>query len=199
MTYTLKKYKSYQEYLDAEELSPEGDYRLLSTGEAIEVASEDKINLIIIYALIEALVEIQNASFLRFIRRGDQELQVQPVGDRWVNRKPDLTVLRPEHLEKDDKAIFFGMAAPVFVAEVVSPGGENSVNYKRDYIWKRQQYEWWQIPEYWIIDPHREKVTVLTLVDEVYDEKTYSGEDKIVSSTFPALNLTVEALFSSAL
>lgn len=44
MTYTIKRYKSYQEYLDAEELSPDGDYRLLSTGEVIEVSTEDDLN-----------------------------------------------------------------------------------------------------------------------------------------------------------
>ena len=54
MTYTVKKYKSFQEYLEDDELSPDGRYRLLSTGEAIEVGSEDEINLIIEYALIQA-------------------------------------------------------------------------------------------------------------------------------------------------
>ncbi len=31
MTYTLRRYQSYQEYLDDEDLSSEGNYRLLST------------------------------------------------------------------------------------------------------------------------------------------------------------------------
>ena len=196
MTYTIKRYKSFQEYLDDDELSDDKDYRLLSTGEAIEMSDESNLNLAIMYAFIEALLEAEGTSLIRRIRRGDRSLQVNPIGDKWVNRKPDVMVLQPEHLELGQKAIFFGMAPPAFVAEVVSPGGENSVNYKRDYVWKREQYEWWQIPEYWIIDPYREKVTVLTLVNEVYDEKTYSDEDKIVSNTFPTLNLTVEDLLA---
>ena len=64
-------------------------------------------------------------------------------------------VLRPEHIElmatTKKSAVLFGMPAPAFVAEMVSPGGENSDNYRRDYEWKRQQYEAWKIPEYWIV------------------------------------------------
>ncbi len=192
MTYTIKRYQSFQEYLDDDELSDEKNYRLLSTGEAIEVSDESNLNLAIVYAFIEALLEAEGISFIRRIRRGHRSLQVQPVGDKWANRKPDVMVLQPEHLELSQKAIFFGMAAPAFVAEVVSPGGENSVNYQRDYVWKREQYEWWQIPEYWIIDPHREKVTVLTLVDGAYQEKAYSGEAIIVSTLFPELQLRAD-------
>ncbi len=64
------------------------------------------------------------------------------------------------------------MKPPLFVAETVSPGGENSSNYKRDYVWKRQQYEEWCIPEYWIVDRHRAKITVLVLVDGRYQESS---------------------------
>ncbi len=44
MTYAATRYKSYQEYLDDETLSPDGNYRLLSTGELIEVPPEDDDN-----------------------------------------------------------------------------------------------------------------------------------------------------------
>lgn len=45
MTYTPTRDRSYQEYLNDNQLSPDGNYRLLSTGELIEVASEDDENL----------------------------------------------------------------------------------------------------------------------------------------------------------
>ncbi len=97
-----------------------------------------------------------------------------------MNRKPDVMVLQPEHRElfKTGKysAIRFGMPAPAFVAELVSPGKESSTNYKRDYIWKRQQYEWWGIPEYWIVDRHRAQITILRLVNGVYEETVYTGD-----------------------
>ena len=199
MTYTIKRYRSYEDYLNAEELHEEKDYRLLDTGEVIELASEERFNRIIAYALIAALQELKGVSFIRYVCRGDQELQVKPVGDRWVNRKPDLMILSPEHSDLIDKAIVFGMPSPVFVAEIVSPGNESSVNYKRDYIWKREQYEWWQIPEYWIIDPSRAQVTVLTLVDTAYKEATYQGADIVASTAFPHLKVTAEAVLSGSI
>ena len=66
------------------------------------------------------------------------------------------------------------MPAPQFIAEIVSPGSETSENYQRDYVWKRQQYQAWGIPEYWIIDPQRAQVTVLVLTKGRYEVVIYS-------------------------
>ncbi|MGC1309820.1 MAG: Uma2 family endonuclease [Phormidesmis sp.] len=198
MTYTLRRYQSYQEYLDDDHLHHEGNYRLLSTGEVMEVASEDEENLWLANVLIAAILQVEGIPLLKLIRAGNKELQVNPIGDKRINRKPDVIVLRPEHHQDARQAIQLGMSAPVFVAEVVSPSGESSDNYLRDYVWKRQQYQDWQIPEYWILDPHREKVTVLRLVDQVYQEAVYQGDAKISCSAFPQLALTASQLFSGS-
>ncbi|MEL7359224.1 MAG: Uma2 family endonuclease [Cyanobacteria bacterium J06560_6] len=194
MTYALTRYKSYQEYLDDESLSSEGNYRLLSTGELIEVSEEDDLNVRITYRLIALLLQLENGRYLERVRNGNKEIQVRPVGDKRVNRKPDLVVLRSEHLETARQAILLDASPPLFVAEVVSPGSENSENYKRDYIWKRQQYEDMGIPEYWIIDPHREKVTLLTLIDGTYIGREYVASERIVSKIFPTLSLNIRDL-----
>ncbi len=196
MTYTLPRYQSYQDYLDDEQLPHENNYRLLSTGEVIEVSSEDDENLRFANRLLAAILEVKGFSFVDLIRNGNKELQVQPVGDQRVNRKPDLIVMQPEHLQLAKQAIKIGMPAPAFVAEVVSPGGESSDNYLCDYVWKRQQYQMWQIPEYWIIDSHRQQVTVLTLVNEAYQERVYRDQREIVSTVFPTLKLTVSTLLA---
>lgn len=196
MTYTLRRYSNYQEYLDDDQLHPENNYRLLSTGELIEVACEDEENLWLANVLIAALLQVRGIPFLKLIRIGNKELQVNPIGDKWVNRKPDVMVMRTEHHQDARQAIKFGMGAPEFVAEVVSPGGESSDSYLRDYVWKRQQYQEWQIPEYWIIDPHRAQVTVLTLVEEEYQEAVYQGDVEIVSTVFPLLSLTASKLLA---
>ncbi|MEL6553455.1 MAG: Uma2 family endonuclease, partial [Cyanobacteria bacterium J06621_11] len=125
-----------------------------------------------------------------------KEIQVPPVGDKCVNRKPDMVVLAPEHLESARQSITLGLTAPIFIAEVVSPGPQSSDNYLRDYEWKRQQYEDWQIPEYWIIDPHREQVSVLTFVDGAYQKAVFTGESQIISATFPTIEIAVDALLS---
>lgn len=195
MTYALTRYKSYQEYLDDESLSPEGNYRLLSAGELIEVASEDDLNRRIALRLLLLLAQIEGGIYAEHICNGNKELQVNPVGDRRVNRKPDVMVLHPEHLEVARQAVLLEMVPPLFVAEVVSPGGENSENYQRDYVWKRQQYEDLGIPEYWIIDPHRETVTALALVEGSYKGTVCTGDDLIKSKVFPKLAVVTKRLF----
>ncbi len=198
MTYTATtsqtRYQSYQEYLDDEQLSSERNYRLLSTGELIEVASEDDISLQIGISLVMHLLQWQGGFLKRRVRNGNKELQVPPVGDNYVNRKPDVIVLQPEHLTLAKQAILLGMVPPLFVAEVVSPGNENSNNYKRDYVWKRQQYQSLGILEYWIIDPHREQVTALYLVEGAYQSTVCKGSELVESKVFPALSLTAEQL-----
>lgn len=97
MTYTPIRYRSYQEYLDDDQLNPDGNYRLLSTGEVIEVASEDDENLRLAIRLLLTLDQLPGLRNL--VRNGNKEIQVNPVGDKQVNRKPDVIVMRPEHLE----------------------------------------------------------------------------------------------------
>ena len=92
--------------------------------------------------------------------------------------------------------VLLSMPAPLFVAEIVSPGGESSMNYRRDYEWKRQQYEWWQIPEYWIIDGHREQVVVFSLQNNTYQEHQYRDNSIVKSLLFPTLQLTANQLLS---
>jgi len=198
MTYTpvqnRTRYKSYQEYLDDESLSNEIDYRLLSTGELIEVASEDDLNLRIAFTLAIKISQLKGGVFANRIRNGNKEMQVSPVGDKCVNRKPDVMVIQPEHLAVARQAVLIDMVPPLFVAEVVSPGDENTPNYQRDYVWKRQQYAELGIPEYWIIDPHREKVTTLVLTDSGYEETAYAGRQQIKSQVFPTLVVTADDL-----
>lgn len=200
MTYAVsRRYKDYQEYLDDDQLSSERNYRLLDTGELIEVSSEDDVNLRIAIKLLIFLSRLGGEAVADRIRNGNKEIQVRPVGDKQVNRKPDLMVMQPEHLEMARQAVTFGMVPPLLVAEVVSPGPDSSSNYKRDYIWKRQQYQEWGIPEYWIVDPHREQVTVLLLVDEIYQEKVYRGNSQIESAVFSEFDKTAENILTGQL
>ena len=196
MTYIQTRYKSYQDYLDDESLSTEIDHRLLSTGELIEVASEDDVNLWIAARLMALIFRLDGGAFIDRTRNGNKELQVRPVEDKWVNRKPDVMVMQPEHLEIARKSILIDMVPPLFVAEVVSVGGKNTANYKRDYVWKRQQYAELGIPEYWIIDPHRNKVTVLLLASGSYEEKVYVDGEQIESQVFPTLAVTADDLLA---
>ncbi len=192
MTYTSVRYKTYEEYLAADSGS-DGKFRLLSNGEVVELPPEDENNVRMAGELEYLLKQFVTPREL--VRDSATELQVHPVGDGRADREPNLLVLQPAHIELmatlKKSAILIGMPSPVFVAEMVSPGGDRSDNYRRDYEWKRQQYEWWQIPEYWIVDRHRDKITALTLKNSSYTERVYLRSETIRSVVFSSLNLSV--------
>lgn len=197
MTFTSVRYKNYAEYLHSD-LGPDGNLRLLSNGEVIELPLEDEGNTYVADELAELLK--RTLGNRRLVKSSSTEIQVHPVGDNRVNRKPDLVVLQPEHLvriaELKKNAVLFGAPPPLLVAEIVSPGSERAENYRRDYEWKRQQYEWWQIPEYWIIDRHRQQVVLFVLKEGVCKESYHREFDTIESSIFPTLQMTANKLLS---
>jgi Uma2 family endonuclease len=78
------------------------------------------------------------------------------------------------------------MESAIIAVEIVSP---ESIS--RDYRFKRSEYSVVGIPEYWIVDPLEQKVTVLLLVEGLYEEIEYRGDDQMVSQTFPELVLNV--------
>lgn len=135
---------------------------------------------------------------LRLIITHSLTMEVEPVGDTYRNRRPDLAVLRPEHLTLDSiikrTALPLGAPPPQLAVEIVSPGSNTDENYCRDYEWKRQQYQSWGIPEYWILDVQRQKVTVLILVEDQYQETVYSEKSLIQSDIFPELSLIASEL-----
>ena len=200
MTFTPVRYKTYRDYIDSD-LGPDGNFRLLSNGDVIELPPEDYENIFVAAELAELLKRLTGNR--KLVSSSSTEIQVHPIGDGCVNRVTDLVVLRPEHLiqmaELKKSVILLGMPAPLLVAEVVSPGGDRSDNYRRDYEWKRQQYEGWQIPEYWIIDRHRQQVVIFILTEGTYQEQRYTHNDSLESSAFPALVLTANQLLTGEL
>lgn len=80
----------------------------------------------------------------------------------------------------------------LLAVEVVSP---ESV--KCDYRFKRSEYAALGIPEYWIVDPLEDKITVLLLVEGFYDPNEFIGIEQIVSQTFPELALTTEQVLQA--
>ncbi|MEM8503902.1 MAG: Uma2 family endonuclease [Cyanobacteria bacterium P01_D01_bin.1] len=197
MTFTSVRYKNYAEYLHSD-IGPDGNFRLLSNGEVIELPPEDEGNTYVADELAELLK--RTLGNRRLVKSSSTEIQVHPVGDSRVNRKPDLIVLQSEHLvrmaELKKNVVLFGAPPPLLVAEIVSPGSERAENYRRDYEWKRQQYEWWQIPEYWIIDRHRQQVVLFVLKEGACEENYHRELNTIESSVFPTLQITADSLLS---
>lgn len=118
--------------------------------------------------------------------------------------RPDVIVLDRAALSKplwsSQPVVTLGSTIK-FVAEVVSS------NWQNDYARKFEDYALLGIPEYWIADyqglggelfigrPKQPTLTVCILgEDDRYDRQILRGDQQIVSSVFPGLNLTVEAV-----
>ena len=109
-------------------------------------------------------------------------------------RIPDVVVMQRDDwqaLQEREAVIDFDLSAPLLVIEVISPSTKNI-----DYRTKRTEYAARDIPEYWIIDPLEAKVTVLINSDGWYDITEFFDSDRIISPTFPELQLTPKTIFS---
>lgn len=183
----LQTFDDYLAYADGSDAVYE-----LTNGELVEMPPESDENLYRALKLYEALKAHID---MRQIRLQGVALAMpgQPK-----NRYPDLTVLRPEHPDQmrqlGQAAIKLDMEPPLLVVEVVSPGAENS---RRDYVEKRNQYEWRGIPEYWILDPIKQQVSVLTLTDSGYEESVFVGDEVVQSFTFSAWILSAAAMLTA--
>ena len=116
-----------------------------------------------------------------------------PRAGKWdTSRIPDLTVILTQQwreLRTREAVIELNESPPILVIEVVSESTKTA-----DYRAKRVEYNVLNIPEYWVVDPLTSKVTIFTLVEELYEGTEFAGTEQIVSSTFPELNLTVEQI-----
>ena len=119
-----------------------------------------------------------------------------PRGRRWdTSRIPDLTILSQEQWEAmaDREAIIdFNEPPPFLVVEVVSPSTKAD-----DYRSKRSEYGLLEIPEYWIVDPIEEKITICLLEHQFYDLIEFQGDHQIKSPTFPTFNLTAAQILAA--
>jgi Uma2 family endonuclease len=75
--------------------------------------------------------------------------------DDRIYREPDLGVMLREHAGRISNPFWTGAD---LVVEILSPD-----NRDHDLVTKRREYATAGIPEYWIVDPEAETITVLTL------------------------------------
>ncbi|MBE9105476.1 Uma2 family endonuclease [Nostoc cf. edaphicum LEGE 07299] len=126
---------------------------------------------------------------------------------------PDVLLLnRPnlinEPLWKKESTVSLAASIPL-VVEVVS------TNWDDDYYTKQGKYEGIGIPEYWVVDylglgakkftgnPKQPTISIYQLIDGEYQVTQFratdacGGKQRIVSPTFPELNLTAEQIFQT--
>jgi Uma2 family endonuclease len=182
---TLEEYLSYDDGTDTQ-------YELVA-GELVAMPSESPQNVqISIFLLV---------NFLKFapINWVSNKIEIVVSGSRATTRIPDLVVLTDELATilqgATRSTIILDMPPPALVVEVVSPG---KVNEDRDYRYKRSEYAARGIAEYWIVDPQANKVSILMLIDGLYEETEFTGNALVTSNTFPQLQLTAEQILKAS-
>jgi Uma2 family endonuclease len=124
----------------------------------------------------------------------------RPANEGITAFRPDIAVIDEVALQDEliwpEQSILTKGGSIKFVAEIVSS------NWQNDYARKFEDYAVLGIPEYWIVDhaglggihyigqPKQPTLSICVLVGDVYKVQRLTGDDAIVSPTFPGLNLT---------
>jgi Uma2 family endonuclease len=122
---------------------------------------------------------------------------------------PDVLVLNRSNLVNEPlwkkSATVVQSASIVLAIEVVS------TNWRDDYFIKAKDYEEMGIPEYWTVDylgiggrrfignPKQPTILVHELIDGEYQVTAFRGDDRVISPTFPELNLTANQIFEAGI
>lgn len=106
-------------------------------------------------------------------------------------REPDLLLVRDANDPRRQNRFWLGAD---MVAEIVSPDDP-----ERDTTVKRADYAEARIPEYWIINPADETITVLTLAGEAYTEQgVFRRGQQAASVLLNGFALSVAQVFDAA-
>ena len=104
-------------------------------------------------------------------------------------REPDLLLLSAADSRRQNR---FWLGADL-VLEVVSEEQP-----ERDLVDKRGDYAEAHVPEYWIVNPQTETITVLRLRGDAYEEAgVYRRGESAVSTLLPDFSVAVAAVFDA--
>lgn len=186
--FTFEEYLAYNDGTDRR-------YELVD-GELVETAVETGLHGAILKFLEKAFdAEIARLGLLWVSLAAVVSVR-SPRSGRWdTSRIPDVVVLLQEQwqaMRNREAVIELNDPTPLLVVEVVSESTKTT-----DYRAKRVEYNVRDIPEYWVVDPLAQKVTVFTLVEGMYDMAEFSNGDRVQSPTFPELQLTVDQVLSA--
>lgn len=138
--------------------------------------------LLFLYRLFFAAVELQGGKVLVAPLR----LRIRPG----KYREPDLLLVRSAHDARRQEQFRTGAD---LVLEVV-----NHEKHERDLVEKRSDDAEGVIPEYWIINPLDETITVLRLSGDAYIEHgTFGSSAQATSALLEDLTVSVDAVFDA--
>jgi len=109
-------------------------------------------------------------------------------------REPDVVFMGKKHADRIGEKFWKGAD---LVMEVVSGGKKDR---HRDLVTKRREYAHAGIPEYWIVDPKQERITVLRLDGQQYAEHGVFAKGTVATSALlKGFHVDVTAAFASQL
>ncbi|MBD2450020.1 Uma2 family endonuclease [Nostoc sp. FACHB-152] len=203
MTQTLRKLVTFDEFIAWYPENPQRRYEL-HDGVIVEMPPPTGDHEQLIGFLVgEIVTEYKRLKLPYFIPK---TAFVKPLEGESAY-SPDVLILNQPNLVneprwKKESTVSFAQSIPL-VIEVVS------TNWRDDYLKKAADYEAVGIPEYWIVDyaalggrrfignPKQPTISVYSLVDEEYQVQQFRNNERIISQTFPELNLTVAQIFQS--
>jgi Uma2 family endonuclease len=199
MVQVLQKPVTFAEFAD---WKPDGERYELHNGVIVEMSQPTGPHEDVIGFLIEELVtEYKRLNLSYSIPK--QALVKPPESESGY--VPDILLLNKTNLVNEplwQKQSTVTQAASIpLIVEVVS------TNWRDDYLTKLRDYEEIGIPEYWIIDylalggiryigsPKQPTISIYLLIEDEYQVRQFKNDEKIISPTFPDLNLTAQQIF----
>ena len=203
MTQALPKLISFEEFVN---WKPSNGFYELHNGVIVEMSQPLGEHEDIIGFLIEKLVTEYTRLNLPY--RIPKTVLIKPLESETAY-SPDVMLLNRPNLATDPRwqnqsTVIYGESIPL-VIEVVS------TNWRNDYLDKAGDYEEIGIPEYWIVDylglggrrfignPKQPTISIYQLVESEYQVSQFRKSDRILSPTFPQLNLTAQEIFDAGL
>ena len=189
----IKTKLTYEEFLEV--CPKDGKYELID-GELVAVANTRQHENIVAFIYKKFDREIDRLS-LDFVVRQNVSIKTSKINGLSQGRVPDISVIDRDTWYSNPSD-YSSLIEPIQLAIEVT-----SSNWTDDYIEKFDEYQRLGIPEYWVVDykaiASREflgnpKIPTIfvNLLDEngKYQTNKFTGDDKIISRTFPELDLT---------
>lgn len=201
MTTTTSKKLTFEEFL---EQYPDGYgiYELVN-GEIVQVEptrAHKNVARFLVFAFNDEIRRLK----LGYIADKDIVVRTVTASGQEQGRNPDVGVVSASVWNSNVLA-YGALTEPIQLAVEVA-----STNWEDDYVDKLDEYQRLGIPEYWIVDylaiasraylgnPKVPTVSVYQLVEGQYQVQKFRGSERILSNTFPELELTVEQVVDSS-
>jgi Uma2 family endonuclease len=173
----------------------EGDYLALETNHLVELSNgrlevlptpttTHQRVVIYLYSVLQAFVNAHDLAEVLVAA-----LPVRLWGEKI--REPDVVFMLKGHSDRIGEEFWKGAD---LVMEVVSGTARDR---RRDLVVKRKEYAHARIPEYWIVDPREERITVLRLARKRYAVHGEFGRGTTATSRLlPGFGVDVSAALS---